>query len=83
MSSITKPWTLLANISLAVNPKDEYVKIEDVATKEIFILVENAIPLLQSMKQKRKFKILQKMKGKKLENLKYIPPFNYYQQVIS
>lgn len=65
----TTPWTLLANEALAVNPKETYVKIESKGTK--FILAEVLASKIFS-----DYKVIEKFKGKELENIKYEPLFD-------
>lgn len=36
----TTPWTLPSNLALAVNPEFEYVKINDISRKEVFIMAK-------------------------------------------
>jgi len=60
----TTPWTLPANVALAVSPKLDYVEIED-KNKEIFILLENKKDLIPEGKTLKKFS------GKELDGLEY------------
>jgi len=60
----TTPWTLPANIALAVNPDLNYVEVED-ENKNIFILLENKVNLIPNAK------IIKKFLGKELNNLEY------------
>jgi len=60
----TTPWTLPANVALAVSPKLEYVEIED-KNKEVFILLENKKGLIPEGKTLKKFS------GKELDGLEY------------
>jgi len=60
----TTPWTLPANVALAVHPDFTYVKIKDRAGST-FILLKNKSNLIQRAKIGKSFK------GRKLKNLKY------------
>jgi len=60
----TTPWTLPANVALAVSPKLDYVEIED-KNKEVFILLENKKDVIPQGK------ILKKFSGKDLDGLEY------------
>ncbi|CAI5760502.1 unnamed protein product [Candida verbasci] len=74
----TTPWTLPANIALAVNPKFEYVKIYDEEKKKHFILLESLIGTLYKKPKSAKFKVVEKLKGTDLVGLKYKPLFDYF-----
>ena len=74
----TTPWTLPANLALAVNPKFEYVKIFDEEKKKNFILLESLISTLYKKPKSAKFKVVEKILGKDLVGLKYKPLFNYF-----
>jgi isoleucyl-tRNA synthetase len=68
----TTPWTLPANVAVAVNPNFDYVFLEK--EKEILILAKERVGAL-----KIEGKILKVIKGKDLIGLKYQPPFDFYQ----
>lgn len=67
----TTPWTLPANVALAVNPELEYVR----ATKdgEVYIVAKN---LAESVLTEN-YVIIGELMGKELVGLSYTPPFNY------
>ncbi|GIX40917.1 MAG: hypothetical protein KatS3mg129_0650 [Leptospiraceae bacterium] len=71
----TTPWTLPANVALALNPEEEYVVIElpDYIEKEKYILARSLIEenIKHIPEDKRNYKILQTFKGKDLENISY------------
>lgn len=73
MAWTTTPWTLPSNLALAVNPDFDYVKIQDHETKETYILAECRLHDLYPKKDT--YKVLEKFKGKTLENLEYVPLF--------
>ncbi|MFA7151159.1 MAG: class I tRNA ligase family protein, partial [Candidatus Paceibacterota bacterium] len=58
----TTPWTLPANVSLAVNPDIDYVEIEK--EKETFILAKSKISLVEG-------KTIREFKGKEIEGQRY------------
>lgn len=67
----TTPWTLPANIAVAVDKDFDYVLVQTKNGKKIWILGELAKPVLG-----QDFgKILKTVKGKDLVGLKYTPPF--------
>ncbi len=67
----TTPWTLPANIALVVHPDEIYVKVK--AGNETFILAEKLADSVMKKKKTDNYKVIEKMKGKKLENLRYEP----------
>ncbi len=60
----TTPWTLPANVALAVNPKLQYAEVQD-RNKDIFILLESKVNLISDGK------IIKRFSGKELNGLKY------------
>jgi isoleucyl-tRNA synthetase len=67
----TTPWTLPANVALAVNPELDYIR----ASKngEVYIVAQN---LAESV-LKDGYEVLSVVKGAELVGLSYEPPFNY------
>ena len=67
----TTPWTLIANLALCVNPKEDYVKVESMGYK--FILAK----ALANSVLGEDYKVLETYKGKDLVGTKYeqIMPF--------
>ncbi|HTG69435.1 MAG TPA: isoleucine--tRNA ligase, partial [Candidatus Udaeobacter sp.] len=67
----TTPWTLPANVALAVNPELDYIR----ASKngEVYIVAQN---LAESV-LKDGYEILSVLKGAELVGLSYEPPFKY------
>ncbi|MCK9409026.1 MAG: isoleucine--tRNA ligase [Bacteroidetes bacterium] len=78
----TTPWTLIANVALAVHPEIEYVKVELLATEEeittptgeFLILAKARLEVL-----KEKYSIVSEFKGKELLGKEYGRLFNYHQ----
>ncbi len=64
----TTPWTVPANVAIAVNEKITYVKAENNGKK--YWLAEKTLNEL-----KGKYKILEKKKGKNLDGIKYLMPY--------
>ena len=64
----TTPWTVPANVAIAVNEKINYVKIENEGLK--YWIAEKRLNEIQT-----KYKILEKKKGKQLEGIEYIMPY--------
>ncbi|MCR4307065.1 MAG: class I tRNA ligase family protein, partial [Candidatus Berkelbacteria bacterium] len=67
----TTPWTLPANLGLAVDEKTEYVKVSD--GKKQYILAHEALPRYSDCD----FEILETFKGKKLVGQKYEPLYTF------
>ncbi|ODS39571.1 MAG: isoleucine--tRNA ligase, partial [Candidatus Altiarchaeales archaeon WOR_SM1_86-2] len=68
----TTPWTLPANVAIAVHPGYGYVRVR--VGGEILILAEELIEVLE--KTGREYEVLSKFKGSELEELKYEPMLN-------
>lgn len=62
----TTPWTLSANVALAVNAKFDYVKVKLLETKDTIVLGKDALKVV-----KEKYEILDTMKGEELVGLTY------------
>lgn len=65
----TTPWTIPANVAIAVNPNITYVKAENEGMK--YWLAE-----LKLKELKGKYKILEKKKGRELKGMEYIMPYS-------
>lgn len=72
----TTPWTLISNLALMVGPEIDYVKIEDVKTNKRYILAKSR--LAAYYKDENDYRIIQDLKGKDLNGLKYEPLFSYF-----
>jgi len=68
----TTPWTVPANVALAVNSKLNYVKAENEGKK--YWIVESQTEKIL----KGKFKIIEKKTGKQLVGLKYEMPYAFF-----
>ncbi len=68
----TTPWTIPFNLAVMVNPEVDYVnvKVED----EVWIMAKDLVKNLMKLAGK-KYKIVEKFKGKKLKGLAYTHPF--------
>ena len=68
----TTPWTIPFNLAVMVNPEIKYVevKIED----EVWIIAKDLVGSLMKL-IKKKYKIIDEFKGKKLKGLRYNHPF--------
>lgn len=75
----TTPWTIPYNLAVMVNPSIEYVKVrvEDGKEKgEIWIFAKALVNVVMTSVFEKKFKIIEKMKGTKLEGLEYEHPLH-------
>ena len=72
----TTPWTLPANMFLAVNQALDYVMIYDPTEKEYFVLAEALLG--NYYKNAEDYIFVYRMKGKELLELQYEPLFDYY-----
>jgi len=66
MAWTTTPWTLSANVALAVNPEIDYVKVQFKDTKEKVVLGKDALKVL-----KGEYEVVEEFKGDKLVGLTY------------
>jgi len=64
----TTPWTVPANVAIAVNAKIDYVKVENNGKK--YWLAKSRLEVLED-----KYKIIETVKGSKLKNLEYEMPY--------
>ncbi|MEK6888989.1 MAG: isoleucine--tRNA ligase [Nanoarchaeota archaeon] len=64
----TTPWTVPANVAIAVNANLDYVKVENEGVK--YWIAESRVEELEG-----KYKILQKKKGSELEGIEYVMPY--------
>ncbi|MDF2726343.1 MAG: isoleucine-tRNA ligase, partial [Paenibacillus sp.] len=67
----TTPWTLPANIALAVNNKIDYVRVKQ--DGEVFIVAKNLVDKVM----KEGYEILSEHKGSEFVGTPYQPPFGY------
>jgi len=74
----TTPWTLPANIAVAVDKELNYSLVEDLNEKKCFWLASELVDSVFKGKEKR---ILKTLKGEKLVGLKYNAPFDILTKV--
>jgi isoleucyl-tRNA synthetase len=68
----TTPWTVPANVAIAVNENLDYVKVENQDVK--YWLAESRLTELEG-----EYKILEKKKGKALKGIEYIMPYSGFE----
>jgi isoleucyl-tRNA synthetase len=73
----TTPWTLPGNLAVAVNPNFDYIKAKLSGPKgsETVIIAETMAEAVMKKGGYDKIEILEKKKGKGLEGIAYVPPF--------
>ncbi len=69
----TTPWTLVANLAVALHPDFDYVAVE--AKGQVLILAEGLLNQALEKFGIKEHKVIEKFKGKKLEGLKARHPF--------
>ncbi len=69
----TTPWNKLATPALAVNPDLRYVKVKQ--GNEYYILAESR---LSELKKETFYEVVQSYTGQELEELEFIPHFDFY-----
>ena len=70
----TTPWTLVANLWLAVGKDLEYIKIQDKKTKELYVLAKDR--LWNYYKNEEEYEIVETVKWSELVGIKYEPIFD-------
>ena len=68
----TTPWTLPANVALAIHPDFEYSWVE--SEGEIYLVGKELLPQMEA-DTKKKFNVISSVVGKELENLVFTHPF--------
>ena len=63
----TTPWTLTANVALAVNPEFEYVKARQLSTGELLVMGKDSVQRVL----KKDYEIVEEFKGADLVGLEY------------
>jgi len=73
----TTPWTLMANLAVAVHPDFEYVRmlVEKDGNSEVLIVHEDLAKYVAKQGRYQHMEILETMRGEDLEGLKYVHPF--------
>lgn len=76
----TTPWTLPANLALAVNPTMDYVKFQPENSEKIYICLEALLKSVLKDIGVKQHSVIQKYKGAELVGLEYEPLFNYFNE---
>ena len=73
----TTPWTLAANMAVAVHPDFEYAKVrmKGASGEETVYVLESQAEYVMQKGGYESFAVLERMKGKDMEGMEYIPPF--------
>ena len=74
----TTPWTLPSNMAVAAHPDFDYVKMrmKDGKRSKTVIILESQAEHVASKGGFSETEVLERMKGKDLEGLEYVPPFD-------
>jgi len=75
----TTPWTLPANLALAVNRNLKYLLIEDQLDKNIYLLGKDSVS--KFFKSSSEYKTLKEFSGIELNGKKYEPLFPYFKNL--
>ncbi|MBI2043831.1 isoleucine--tRNA ligase [Candidatus Pacearchaeota archaeon] len=71
----TTPWTLVSNLALTVNPNLEYLYVKD-KNGETYLLAKKLLDTF--FKDPKEYKVVEEIKGRKLEGMEYEPLFPYF-----
>jgi len=69
----TTPWTLVANVAVAVHPMLDYVTVD--ANGENYIIAKDLLESVAAKTGLKDYKVISSVKGKELEGLAYTHPF--------
>ncbi len=72
----TTPWTLPANLALAVHPEIVYVELLDKSSNDTYILAKGLVN--RYFRDESEYKIIREMFGRELNNEPYEPLFDYF-----
>lgn len=72
----TTPWTLPSNLALAANKAVQYVEVEEVATKDRYVLAKSR--LAAYFKKPEDYQLISEFTGQELENESYEPLFPHF-----
>ena len=74
----TTPWTLAANMAVAVHPDFQYARVRMSGEKgsEVVIILEEQAEYVMQKGGYEKFEVIERMTGKQLEGTPYEPPFD-------
>jgi isoleucyl-tRNA synthetase len=73
----TTPWTLPGNVALAVNPEEEYIKVEKNNEEGQLENIIIAKSLAEKVFGEEAFKVVEEFKGSKLRGKKYHPLYKF------
>lgn len=77
----TTPWTLPSNVALAANKDVKYVEVEELATKDHYVLAASRVTAY--FKNAEDIRIVSEFTGKDLENEQYEPLLPYFAEKAS
>jgi len=80
----TTPWTLPSNLALCVHPEFTYVKVRDLASGRVYVLLQSRLSVVYKEAMVKKagkplHEVLgEPIKGSDLKGRQYTPPFPYF-----
>ncbi|MBT7237254.1 isoleucine--tRNA ligase [Candidatus Woesearchaeota archaeon] len=69
----TTPWTIPFNLAVMANPEVDYIKVK--VDNESWIIAKDLADSLIKLKLKKDYTVIDEFKGKDLEHLEYVHPF--------
>lgn len=75
----TTPWTLPSNLTVAVNPNEDYVKWRDEATGRNYVSMKARLEYVTKQGKVKKHTILEEFKGSALVGKEYTPLFPFFE----
>ncbi|MBN2723793.1 MAG: isoleucine--tRNA ligase [Deltaproteobacteria bacterium] len=75
----TTPWTLPANLAVAVHPDIDYVYLKDKTDDVTYIMAQTLVSTL--FKTEDTYEILKTVKGTELAGLEYTPLFSFFEKM--
>ena len=75
----TTPWTLPSNLAVCVNPNIVYIKFRDNQDGKVYIAAKDTLVNIYGKKKTAsKYTILTEFPGSEMNELEYVPLFNYF-----
>lgn len=76
----TTPWTLPANVAVAVHPDEQYSAVK--RGEDIFIMASRLVPVVAEDAKLGRYEVVKKFKGKNLRGLKLTHPLMKWDSVV-
>lgn len=72
----TTPWTLPANLAVAVHPELEYILLQEQGEKEAMIIARDSFNNVREERPEKKWRIIAHFPGERLKGVKYLRCFS-------